>query len=58
MSGWRIGDPVRLPRIDFEGTVASIVPTPDPVIVIRADTGATMTMRGSQLDRETILDEP
>lgn len=49
---WTVGDEVRISRIDFSGRIERIVPTPDPVIVIRAKGGATITMRGSQLERE------
>lgn len=47
-----IGDPVYLPRIDFHGVVHLVVPTKDPVIVLRSDGGATLTMRGSKIEQE------
>jgi hypothetical protein len=49
---WQVGDEVRIARIDFTGRVDRIVPTRDPVIVLRATSGAELTMRASTLNRE------
>lgn len=50
--GWQEGDEVYLHHIDFTGRVVSVVPTADPVIVLRSKDGETLTMRGSQIEKE------
>jgi hypothetical protein len=47
-----VGDKVKFPRIGFTGYVERIVPTSDPVIVLRDKHGAELTMRESKIKRE------
>lgn len=49
---WRVGDAVTLATIGFTGEVVSVVPVRDPVVTIRAQGGAEVTMSASALALE------